>query len=217
MYYQNEEGIYVYHWKTIYYETYSTRKVAYRYYETIETFFWCNSLQQIKENVGYTVDDKICQAHTEVEYRGRGWRRYIRRRTHCNKVNCTEHPQKGFNAVFNRAWVVADQNGKLFTRDRLVGLYLDWYCANPNPYRSRYSRRNGYKKHAYGGFRSFKTFQERKWANAWDDEEFAPKVRAARNSSNLPNSWDDFYAHSDKCWKTQSKRKHQWKEKNVKL
>ena len=55
--------------------------------------------------------------------------------------------------------------------------------------------------------------QERKWAHAWDDEEFAPKARAARQGKNLPDSWDDYHAHNDKCWKTQSKRKHQWRPK----
>lgn len=209
MYYQNEEGIYVYYWKTVYYETWSTRRVACNYYPSWETFFWGHSLHYINENVGYSVDDKICQAVVK-KASGRGWRRY-RRDKICNKINCTVHPQKGLHGAFNKAIVVADQNGKLFTRDRLVGLYFDWYSTNP--YRSKYSRRNGCRKRVWGGFRSIKTFQERKWANAWDDEDFAPKKRAARNSHNLPNSWDDFYGHAEKSWKYQSKRKHQWKEK----
>ena len=208
MYYQEEPGIYVYYWKTVYYETFQTRKLFASYYKTVEDFFWGHSEHYINENVGYSVDDKICQAVIGTEYR-RGYhgRRYVYGRTLCNKINCTKHDDS-----FSKAVVVADHNGKLFTRDRLVGLYREYWC-NRSIRKNKYNRRNGCKKSAWGGWRSMKTFQERKWANAWDDEEFVPKVRAARNDANLPDAWDDYYADSAKSWKIQSKRKHQWKEK----
>jgi len=74
-----------------------------------------------------------------------------------------------------------------------------------------FSSQHSRRKHAYGRFRRVRTQQERKWANAWDDEEFAPKVRPKRNIWNLPDSYCDIIAHNDKSWKTQTKRRHQWK------
>ena len=50
-------------------------------------------------------------------------------------------------------------------------------------------------------------------ADAWNDEEFAPKVRGRRSKANIPTSWDDARRHAEKCWKRQSKRRHQWKPK----
>ena len=209
MYYQNEEGIYVYYYKTVYYDTYYTGKVVCSFYKSLEDFFWGHTEHYIKENIGYNINDKICQTVTDTEYR-RGYqgRRYITNEILCNKVNCTKH-----NNGFNKAVVVADQNGKLFTSDRLIGLFRVYWRNKMLGRRCKYDRRNGCKKSAWGGWRSMKTFQERKWANAWDDEEFVPKVRAARNDANLPDAWDDYYADSAKSWKIQSKRKHQWKEK----
>lgn len=80
-----------------------------------------------------------------------------------------------------------------------------------HPYRYRWWYYPGAKRSWRGMFRGIRTFQERKWAHAWDDEEFAPKVRAKRQGKNLPDPWDD-YPHrdqDDRCWKRY--RKHQWK------
>lgn len=90
-----------------------------------------------------------------------------------------------------------------------------------NAYRKKHPRKwgwlsHGWRRGAYGGYRCPKTTHEFRWATAWDDEEFAPKAGFARSSRigrNLPNAWDDYLAHSDKSWKTQSKRKHQWRPK----
>lgn len=90
-----------------------------------------------------------------------------------------------------------------------------------NAYRKKYPHKwgwlsHGWRRGAFGGYRCPKTTNEFRWAGAWDDEEFAPKAgfaRPSRRGRNLPNAWDDYLAHSDKSWKTQSKRKHQWKSK----
>lgn len=209
MYYQDEPGIYVYFLKDVYYGDYRTTKIAYGHYETLEDFFWCHNERNIKENIGYSVYDKICHGVVHATYR-RGYRgRYIRNKVLCGKVNCTEHHEG-----YTQAYAVYDQDGNLYTPDRLIGLRRDWVLTKPkNKYRYRWYRQNGHKKQAWGGWRSIKTFQERKWAHAWDDEEFAPKPRPARQGKNLPDSWDDYRQHCDKSWKTQSKRKRQWKEK----
>jgi len=71
---------------------------------------------------------------------------------------------------------------------------------------------NGRKKQALSNFRNLHTFQERKWAHAWDDEEFILPCRAKRQGKNLPDYWDDIYRHNEKSWKFQSKKKHQWRK-----
>lgn len=84
-----------------------------------------------------------------------------------------------------------------------------------HPYRSRlgYPNRSspGSKRGNYSFWRHPRTTQERRWANAWDDEEFAPKARGARNGHNLPNVWDDIVRQDseDRNWKRH--RKFQWK------
>ena len=86
------------------------------------------------------------------------------------------------------------------------GSYKGW-----NEYFMR--SRQGRKKSAFGSFRYPRSMQEKRWALAWDDEEDCPPVRGRRRPRQLPDAWDDYYAHSEKSWKKQSKRKHQWREK----
>ena len=100
--------------------------------------------------------------------------------------------------------ILRDDLGDVVTEEKL---FYIWKSQNRKKWLIRWS------KQAWGGHRSIRTHQERKWANAHDDEEFAPKPRGKRNKISLPTSWDDVIAHSDKSWKTQSKRKHQWKSK----
>lgn len=109
----------------------------------------------------------------------------------------------------SRNCYIALDDGKLVTPDRLVGLFRTWWEDRPR-------RRWGWNwsPGAYGQYRKVKTTNERRQIDAWKDEEFAPKVRCARNFRNLPNTWDDYMSHNDKSWKTQSKRRYQWKEKN---
>ena len=86
---------------------------------------------------------------------------------------------------------------------------------DPQKIHNDYNARHQYKRtmrcsqQAYGSFRRIRTFQERRWFHAWDDEEFAPKGRLSRSVRNLPDSWDDFISHNEKCWKRH--RKTQWK------
>jgi hypothetical protein len=210
MYYQDKPGIYVYYYDTVYssaYDISGTRKIVSKHYETMDDFLRRHNEEKIKEHFGFTPEDKICRATTEVEYRKVRGYRYVRRRTYCNKINCKEHDD-----AFHKAEVVYDHNGNFYSPDRLVGLRREWLQNyKPIPWYSRY--RHGRKPKAWGWYRSIHTFQERKWAHAWDCEEDAPKIRAKRQGKNLPDGWDDTCRHNDKCWKTQSKRKYQWKER----
>jgi len=104
-------------------------------------------------------------------------------------------------------YVVYNANDKIVPPDVLIGIDR----------RERYERRYRYnynswhkRKHCHS-YRRPHTTQERRWAHAWDDEEFAPPPRARRNARNLPDAWDDVWRwHGDtKNWKNY--RKHQWK------
>jgi len=109
---------------------------------------------------------------------------------------------------------VTDLDGKILCLSRLIELRLNWEeeWREKNPWRHR-NDAGGIHKPAWRWFRSIRTTQERRWAHAWDCEEHAPHVRSARQGRNLPNAWDDYWAHNEKCWKYQSKRKSQWRPK----
>jgi len=112
---------------------------------------------------------------------------------------------------------VVEHNGKIVAPDRLLGVWRE--CKYQQSLRKEYwvnkriQHSQGRKPQAIGGFRQMNTKQERTWAHAWDDEEFAPKPRVARTNRNLPDAWWDIHWYTHKSWKIQSKRKHQWKEK----
>lgn len=110
---------------------------------------------------------------------------------------------------------LAYENNIFVAPDRLVGLFRDDRKNRRLYWKNRWVSKYdcGCRRSTYGGWRSIKTTQERRWYHAWDDEEFAPKLRARRSTANLPNSWDDYLTHNDKSWKTQSKRRHQWKNR----
>lgn len=65
----------------------------------------------------------------------------------------------------------------------------------------------------FGGFyRRPKTTQERRWNEAWDDEDDAPSPRARRNNRNLPDSWDDALRNTYRLRSWKHYRRHQWKD-----
>jgi hypothetical protein len=118
------------------------------------------------------------------------------------------------------AKVAYNSKDKLLPVSQLVG-----YCRNSGGIliinRGRYKGwdeywmmiRRGRKPRAFGSFRYPRSTQEKRWANAWDDEEDCPPVRARRNIRHLPDAWDDHWSKTHKSWKKQSKRRHQWREK----
>lgn len=108
---------------------------------------------------------------------------------------------------------VAFEGAKLITKDRLVGLCRAykptvWWWMHPT------TRHPGSKRPAsYRYYRRPKSTNEKRWANAWVDEEYAIKPRGKRTPHNLPDAWDDCVRADigDRCWKRH--RKTQWKEK----
>lgn len=109
-------------------------------------------------------------------------------------------------------YVAYNSKNKIIGPDILTGLRRKYIR---NRWKRYYYRYNSWSKRSNGHwYRHPKTTQERRWANAWDDEEFAPRIRTKRNARHLPNSWDDLPRGSKgKNWKNY--RKHQWKEKGV--
>ncbi len=212
MQYQNEEGIYVYYLRNNYdFGDAETTVIDHIRYKSLEHFFWLHNDKTIQREVGYSIYDIKCN-HVVGHVYGRGYarKRYIYSDILCGITNCTKHDSRG-----PKFKVVCDENGNQYLPDVLVGMRRAWLNDRKasKDYRNRYNRTsNGRRKKAYGHYRHIRTFQERKLADAWDDVEFAPKTRSARTSKILPNPWDDILGHNDKSWKTQSKRKKQWKE-----
>ena len=205
---QNYPGIYSYS-TTVVYKDAADRsgheKVIVHYYTSLEDFFRHGTVRGIKSSVGNNITDTICQAEVSATRHRSRWGRYwFSDQKYCNVLNCKQHDDGK-----TKAHVVCDENGNHYTSDRLVGLYRKWYYTRPK--RRYLFVHAGYKPGCWSGFRTLSTLQERKWAHAWDDVEDAPKVRAARQGKNLPDSWDDYQRHAEKSWKHQSKRKHQWK------
>ena len=93
---------------------------------------------------------------------------------------------------------------KFITPDNLIGKYRDWLSTRKYKYR-QYSWRC--KPYQHG--RPLRIHNEKRQYYANDDED-APKIRAKRSPRYLPDDWDRSFYPAERCWKTQSKRKHQW-------
>ena len=171
MFYQNVEGIYVYHYDCI-------GELFTQKYDNIDHYLRHTNEHHIKTFVVHDINKH-------------------------HPVYITSDYLNGY------ALIVCDADGKIYTSDRLVGLKRVWhqYCLDWN--NNRYGRSNGQKRRVYGGYRKIQTFQERQqWFNV---DEYQITGRAKRSASMLPNYWDDIHLYNDKSWKTQSKRKHQYK------
>jgi len=107
-------------------------------------------------------------------------------------------------------YVCYDEFDKHYSKSQLVGISRSLNTYKETNYKS-WAKRGG----KWRGLRYIRTTQEIKWVHAWDNEEFAPRIRAKRNEHNLPTLWDDFWRYSNKNWKKQSKRQRQWKPKKV--
>lgn len=125
------------------------------------------------------------------------------------------HPNSG---LFNYYWGVTstsniyysayDENGNWYPKEYInyqYSLYVK-ACKKAN---KKYGTRS---KRAYGHHYNIKTFTTRRdFQKDVDVEELEINVKY-RSKALPPDNWDrEKYSHNDKCWKTQSKRKHQWK------
>lgn len=209
MYYQQEDGFYVYRYDYVYEEVFSEhcqqwfeklhKRLTWEHFKTLPELFRSYNEYAFEHRFSHNIEHTFCMFSP---YKRRGW-------LPCRNKNCNIHSDGNIPC-----YVVYDHNGYLYTPSKLIELYREWR-DEVYKYRKRwYVHHAGYKKGCWGGYHYMRTFQERKWANAWDDEEYPVKVRARRNAANLPTVWDDYRTHAEKSWKWQSKRRHQWKPKN---
>jgi len=191
-YFQEVPGIYVYSLTTVHNEPYRTDKVTFIYYESLDSFIHSCKYRNI-ELFGYSIYDRLCYRSSSIGVRPK----------RCKTPNCQEHDHYTLTAE-----VVCDENGLLITPDVIRSAYYDWMVNRPPRYYRPWKRGWWRSRH-----RCPKTTNERRQYDACMLDEDAPNVRGERRPSNLPNTWDDRARHNDNCWKTQSKRKHQWKPK----
>jgi hypothetical protein len=117
-----------------------------------------------------------------------------------------QHYEQHYHAAY-------DENGKYLSVSFLVGKYRKWLEERRKYWRAiDHNRRHGSKRRVYGWYRHIRTTHE--LSMYFDDPTalelgFNVKGRASRNC--LPTVWDDVRRHNDKSWKTQSKRRRQWK------
>lgn len=106
-------------------------------------------------------------------------------------------------------YILRDSFGSIVSPEHIHNVW--WANTKKSKFRN-YPTYNTWSKQKSGHwFRRPKTTQERRWNDAWDDVEDAPKGRCKRNSKNLISAWDD-YSRSDQYdrnWKKH--RKTQWK------
>jgi hypothetical protein len=114
--------------------------------------------------------------------------------------------------------VVVDDHDHIVTVERLIGLLRAYkkelHKARYPKFMIEQLRNPGHKMGGgYSYHRAIRTTNERRWTHAWDDEEFAPKPRSARNLNNIRDSYDDLCRsdYRNKSWKRH--RKFQWKVK----
>lgn len=180
--YQDKPGIYVY-------DMAYNEVMRFVYYPTMRDFLNKTSEHHIKT---YVVTEVFL--HDKVTYTATGLSQYRCERSFMN-----------YNIM------VCDDTGKNYKSDLLVGLYRknrkeqieNYYKTNINYYRPL-------SKKAWAGYRHPKTTNERRQSFNID-KEYDVKCRARRNACNLVHTYDDVYTHNDKSWKTQSKRKNQYK------
>ena len=80
--------------------------------------------------------------------------------------------------------------------------------ANSEYWNQNSRRDRGARNRVYGTFRHPHTLNSRRMAEAHKAEGI--HVRKKSNF-HLPDAWDDYYYHTEKSWKYQSKRSRQWK------
>ena len=188
MLFQPNPGMYVYRKSDLT----GNIKLIYKY-ETIESFFKSHIRADFEE-YSHNFDDR--------------WRGHI----HDSLSSLEAEP---FQKSSHFCYVVFDENGNCFSPFKLTSLRNEWV----NHFVPRWRRRRACfgSRRVYGRFRHINTTQERRKSVdiiheiSEDGDIIKVLPRPRRNVRNLPSAWDDIWGHNEKCWKTQSKRKHQWK------
>ena len=133
-----------------------------------------------------------------------------------NRIAIQDHSPRFF-------WLVAySEKGKLLSPEMLCGILSPFWAELNEESRRRWLEKmsyfNGRRRKAWGHWRRPRTTQERRFVEETvflDVDEETEELNVIpikfRARKNLPNSWDDIYAHAQKSWKKQSKRPRQFK------
>lgn len=107
-------------------------------------------------------------------------------------------------------FIIRTEQGEKLTAEELQPIY--WEIRGRRWKKRRYGRyRHGRKTECcYGTFRHPKTNNERRQAFQNKDEG-EPPIKPRRNHKSIITAWDDRYSHCDANWKTQSKRRRQYR------
>jgi len=186
---QNHKGIYVYYVGTVY----LNKKVVYYYFENWNDFFKFFSQWKIISQFG-TIE-KIWQNVSEED-------REVRRYPYPNSSY--------YNPLYYAAY---DEEGNWFSPSYIGSFYGSWKKERAKKRGSiLHNRRHGRKRKAYGNYRKIGTFGSNRNDFYDPDAEEMDIAIKYRRKAVPPDSWDrEAISSNEKCWKCQSKHKHQWK------
>lgn len=190
MFYQSKPGIYVYH---IDRSVLANAELVTNYYGTLHDLFLSFSEWQLAMLFG-DMERIYVSTHQQNDL-GYARRAYYR----------NDHP-----FCFYAAY---DERGMFYAPDHLVGLYRKWRKERDTGL--IWWRGGSYKASGYRRYRRPKTKHSRTEISFSNpdlaDLPIYVKVDTRCDRDALPNSWDDIRRFNDRSWKTQSRRKHQWK------
>lgn len=113
---------------------------------------------------------------------------------------------------------IVDYQYNVISTDIILGWFRDYVKSRYIAYAIKsqvrvYKRKHGKGKHSKGWqYRRISHFNERRHAAIVENLQY---VKARRNVNNLPQPWDDYYYSNENNWKSNKKRKHQYKQKEL--
>ncbi len=170
-----------------------------RVYNSVEDLCRDMPLDFVEENVGYQYDWPI-KIVTKLRS-GFTWDKETR------KIYW-KFPEESYLRYAD--FIIRTDTGEKLTAEELRPVYWRLRALRAR-YRAPWRDRQGRKTEGCcGTYRHPRTTNERRQAFQNKDEN-EPPIRARRNCNNIITAWDDRYAHSEKSWKAQSKRKRQFR------
>ena len=119
------------------------------------------------------------------------------------------HAREGKFYQTCHTFILRDSYGNHIDPEIIRKILVDIHNAKYGYYRNYTPGKSRWKFRYF--YRFPKTTQECRWAHAWDDEEFAPRVRGKRTPANLPSAWEDRPRTNTSNHNWKKFRKHQWK------
>lgn len=143
---------------------------------------------------------------------GTDFGRYISDYSWSDNYNFTfSSPDSTLRVYYQYLYFVTTIKGKLVNPNQIISEYFIKYEPNNRIYTGNFTRyrRSHRKRKNCRVYRAMKTTAERKAVKAVLKDEGEPEFRGRRR--NIPNKWDDYWLYYDRSWKSQTKRKRQYK------